>query len=419
MILFNGDRFSSSTTHHQGVVRREMERSGLPYVIIPYSVLDAAGIDRNDVRIVDNTDARTITVHHHAATEPKSKWNRDDLHQDEAGIWRWTTRRHVLGESLVQCAVRGSRTVTCKACAGKRFEIGGGLPWSLPNGMEWGDYHERNEFGEKMRIPVVRERVPVPTTELRGWRDSGWTVLEHPQLGAFPLPAEWYPCGGCRGAGKVRQETKSIRHFLSGFDHGEPHLAYFFCEMPNMSATTVEEAYELLKPDAVKLAEELGRTVHRQGDIFAIETTMTDEEVKSLTVKGGAYKWSMRNWNTERVAKELGIEANWAHAIARKAEWHERGEKWIKLDKPVPFYTGKPADRIRKRLDQINEGIKLLGTNHTATEVRHLSNGTTVAKGIMRHVPDGRTNDHVNVDLGNRGVWCVVLKNTVPVRKAR
>lgn len=65
---------------------------------------------------------------------------------------------------------------------------------------------------------------------------------------------------------------KSRRAFyLSGFDKQEFFPAYFFCELPpGATPTTIEEAYESLKPEAVRLAESMGRKVKRQGDIFAI-----------------------------------------------------------------------------------------------------------------------------------------------------
>lgn len=61
-------------------------------------------------------------------------------------------------------------------------------------------------------------------------------------------------------------------YFLSGYDLNEPGLSYFFCELPpDAHPTTVEEAYQALKPESVKVAEMQGRKVHRQGDIFLIQ----------------------------------------------------------------------------------------------------------------------------------------------------
>ena len=63
-------------------------------------------------------------------------------------------------------------------------------------------------------------------------------------------------------------------YFLSGYDANEPGLSYFFCELPpfepGQEPTTVEQAYESLKPESVKIAEKLRRKVVRQGDMFFI-----------------------------------------------------------------------------------------------------------------------------------------------------
>lgn len=65
--------------------------------------------------------------------------------------------------------------------------------------------------------------------------------------------------------------TTRKAYFLSGWDTKEFLPVYFFCELPpGASPQTIAEAREALKPEAVKLAESMGRKVRRQGDIFAI-----------------------------------------------------------------------------------------------------------------------------------------------------
>jgi hypothetical protein len=62
-------------------------------------------------------------------------------------------------------------------------------------------------------------------------------------------------------------------YFLSGYDLNERGLSYFFCELPTDAVpTTVEEAYQSLKPESVRRAEAQGRKVMRQGDMFFIKT---------------------------------------------------------------------------------------------------------------------------------------------------
>ena len=85
-------------------------------------------------------------------------------------------------------------------------------------------------------------------------------------------------CGGDIGFNRSHHRDT---YFLSGFDHNEPRPLYFFCELPSSShPTSVAEAYEDLKPEAVKLALEMGREVIRQGDIFAVPLSVTTKELR-------------------------------------------------------------------------------------------------------------------------------------------
>ncbi len=52
-------------------------------------------------------------------------------------------------------------------------------------------------------------------------------------------------------------------------------------------------------------------------------------------------------------------------------------------------------------------------TNHQATELAILPDGTHVARGALRHVPENRAPDHARVGLGKQ--FHVLVKNTVPL----
>lgn len=265
---------------------------------------------------------------------------------DDDGKWRWVTHRHILGESLIQSNVRAFKRVTCHRCDGDGMTRSV-IPQSTRD--TWWSY------GEKL---VTRRNVPVPYSGEYNQRWNLWTTHDE-MIYMLPLPRSFYNCTECRGTGKLRtQYMRRNVKFLSGFDHGEPHLAYFFCEMPKCDATTVDEAYEALKPDTVRMAEAMGREVKRQGDIFAVPTTMDTRSLK-------------------KIAKRFGR---------------------------------RNGDDARRRASM------LLGTNHQGTEVIHANDGTIYARGCLWHVPDGRTNDHVRVKLGKQ--WHIIVKNTVPVRRS-
>lgn len=90
-----------------------------------------------------------------------------------------------------------------------------------------------------------------------------WTLTESVFVSDIQLPMRW--------DGNRRINPTRTARFVSGADWQERMPPYFLSELPTTStATSVDEALEDLKPPAVKLAESAGRTVLRQGDIFAI-----------------------------------------------------------------------------------------------------------------------------------------------------
>lgn len=335
-----------------------------------------------------------------------------ELHEpDDDGVWRWTTRRHILGESVISADVRSTRRVTCPDCKGAGWDTTGKQP-RLPNGMTWFGNRDQEDWDELM----VREEilVPMPRTDVdvyqyphqpeprrqtliaREYRQGRmWRTWTRPVMGALPMPPDAYVCYGCRGAKKVTQPIMRRKvKFLSGFDHGEPHLAYFFCELPKCDATTVDEAYEALKPDTVKLAESMGRDVKRQGDIFAVPTTESTASLKKRAKQIGR-----RNPKKVREVIEKGM---------------RQRDLFGRTTTPVLSRTRVPIPDDEQERERA--ASMLLSTNHQGTEVIQTKDGTIYARGCLWHVPDGRTNDHVRVKLGK--AWHIIVKNTVPVRRS-
>lgn len=325
--LLNGAYYSSSTTHHQGTIRSAIRQHGgdIPSLIVPFPALDAAGIDRASIEPVQVKPDRHLARLKVTTTAPRMAhyedgqlmlpdyWNRargtDDWteseHQVARRVWRnddgtyeYVEFEHVLGESLVRAQVE--YTLTCRKCSG------------------------------------TGNIAPVPAwEEFESWVE--WSTAR-----------DKVRCVACDGAGTL--DRKRWAHFLSSFDYQERRPLYFFCELPNQSARTVGEALEILKPPTVKAAEMMGRTFYRQGDIFAVETTLDKRTLR----KQGA--------------------------------------------------TFEPAGM-------------LLGTNHCGTEVARLPDGTLLARGTLRHVPEFRDADHKRVKLGAGKSWCIIVKNTVPVSR--
>jgi hypothetical protein len=157
---------------------------------------------------------------------------------------------------------------------------------------------------------------------------------------------------------KHRNMIRETAFFLSAFDENESTPLYFLAQLPKgAKPATVAEAREVLKPaevTAFQAGELNGTTVLRQGDVFAIPTDLTTDEV------------------THRYLKRSGV----------------------------------PIERM----------AYLLGVNHTATDVVDLGSGEVYARGILRHKPrEGwRRPEHRMLRLGDQRTWYRLVRNTVP-----
>ncbi len=171
-----------------------------------------------------------------------------------------------------------------------------------------------------------------------------WTTYRH-WLGAAVFQALYTVGDATRGNGPTAIGTA---YFLSAFDDQETRPHYFLCELPQGSEPgSVADALQALKPPEVIAAEQAGLSVTRQGDVFAIPTTLT---TRSLP-----------------------------HKRERRAH--------------------------------------LLRLSHTATEVCVADDGTTYARGVLRHAPvqTWRAPEHRRQPMGDRRTWHRIVKNTVPI----
>jgi hypothetical protein len=383
--LVNGDRFSNTTNRHQSSVRSYVR--GDRSVTIPQTVLEAASIDIDSIKLLDVTSDRMVTTVHSSITPPPrmqvergTDWVAVPLTEEE--ILADAERRYC--EAVVAAQEAFARYVDePESWAHKHYmqslnDLLTVTPMERFGPPELHDWHWRNKYyrrialrhydtlkvgwrevhhidtengpryvwetqrhwlGESLieaRIPHYRRTVVCTTCDGTGW--------------AFVSTENDYwnngHCGHCTGGKRQGKMVYRTAKFLSGFDHNESRESYFFCELPKCDATTVDEAYEVLKPEAVRIAESMGRRVDRQGDIFAINApTMTR---KMLTAAGASYV--------------------------------KRGN--------------------------------LVGTNHEATETATLPDGSLYARGSLYHNPDFRGPDHARCTLGDG--WSLIVKNTVP-----
>lgn len=390
--LLNGDTFSATTTRHQSEIRAAVTRTGVPSVIIPFSALDAAGIrDRQSVELVDVSADRTETIPHTAPANPERRFLPDGMG------WTWRDYAHKTYRPMTEA------------------EIAAQYPDGRPTW--WREDYVPSIYGETGERTWILEGAnvyprPVPTMDdaTRGWfilralgQDlTGWTPgpvqwtwnthrhwLGESLIRATVRVERWTKCRhkkACECYTRWKDERGYYRRvdrtafFLSGFDHQEPRPLYFFCELAptDPAPETIADAYQDLKPDAVKIAEAMGRRITRQGDIFAIETRMD-----------------------RRTLRKMG-------ATFAKRDGQIEEEEYA-----TENYRGEPI--MMRRYVQTEPPAILLGTNHRATESATLPDGTTFARGILWHRPEGRDADHRRQKMADGKAWHLIVKNTVPI----
>jgi hypothetical protein len=211
--LLNGDTYSVSTSRHQSEVRGAVGKTGLPSVVIPYSALGAANIDRDSVVILEDTEPGYERTDHRGPVAPKDMFRAYDLtwHEEEQEF-TWYTNRHWLGESLIEASVVWETETPCKPCFGSGRGYG-------PVQAHWGSQRDHREWDEACQ----KYKWVTPEPE--------W-IEDRPPY-----------CENCSGRGSHRRTRSRRAKFLSGFDHGEARRSYFFCELPKTDAATVAEAY--------------------------------------------------------------------------------------------------------------------------------------------------------------------------------
>jgi hypothetical protein len=130
--LLNGDTYSVSTSNHQRIVRDACHSTGLPVLIVPFSCLAAARIDRESITPVDIQPETFEEITHHAPAEHQiPPPHRHNARQLPDGRWEWTIWRHRLGASVFRATYTSQPAakagpdvpqVRCTACFLSAFD---------------------------------------------------------------------------------------------------------------------------------------------------------------------------------------------------------------------------------------------------------------------------------------------------------
>lgn len=406
-VLVNADTWSgggwTSTGQHQGMVRSAItaHANGVEVLEIPFSVLDAAGIDHKSVRPLEIRTSRYTTHEITSEVRPSDKLhNRYDPDTtsyvtDEGsyevpyeksgmahasaitgaklgddGLWHWKVQRHWMGDSII----RAKSTETRQRALTKD---------ELALRDEWAAYVRAAE------IMMDRYRESFGG-EGKGYDESWFECRDRLRVEAAELQSQLPPATRI-GSDVVSFTVKRWATYLSSFDYDEPHRPYFFCELPHgCKAETVDEGFAALMPMQVSLHIGLGDDVKRQGDIYAIATKFSTDELESMA-RPCTVDW----WRYEQNPPEIG------------------GETYVSGTKDVLVRR-----RFAKSETYRSGALDIFGSNHQCTKLIVTKDGRYFGQGRMYHAPNGRNPDHRVIDL-EPGVWYEFVKNTVPTMKTR
>lgn len=345
--LLNGDRYSNTTSGHQATVRNAIARTGYPSVIVPFEALHSASIDLDTVEIVDVLPDRvTLTTHTFTEVQPGWQWR-----DDEVSAYRDKTREELQARADEITKREMDQWEQHQRWADEDPESYWAKtrrPAPEPHTVEMLDHWERDQQVRYVRevernlytssrwraqqVDITIENgEPVYSYETRRhWLGESlirakvysFKTIKCPVCGGTGLPApdfthndrfnnQFVPTGchhcvrgtGLRSSGRKTVESRRTALFLSGFDHNETRDVYFFSELASTKPRTVDEAYESLKPDTVKLAEQMGREVLRQGDIFAVPMPGMDK--RTLRGMGATFERRGTLLKTNHVATEV------------------------------------------------------------------------------------------------------------------
>lgn len=172
--------------------------------------------------------------------------------------------------------------------SGCRFWIQGGPPAVILSG---GAYELLYRFRGPDGDPtyVLNMDHPLADLPVPEWRKRVLAAAKAVDVEVLPL-SERALQSAMRATGEnrprliVRQGYEAVftlgdDYYLSGYDHQERPPLYFLCQLPG-PVRSVAAARESLKPESVKEAIANGVRVERQGDLFFIETSLSDEDVE-------------------------------------------------------------------------------------------------------------------------------------------
>lgn len=444
-LILNGDRYSHTTNRHQGIVRGMAMRSHLPHVIVPFSALGMAGIDPADVQIIETVPDRnetTVTERHTLPPGGQFYWYREtspiDVPDDEIELR--------LDKDLIDriASWHAIRTMTLRRSVAEHLKNEAGVP-SPMHGLAL--IAVAKLMAVLTGVPFGEKDVPLAWEFARAYAfPVTWPVDAFPKRFTVQEMDD-SPNGGW--SARWRRDTRIVGHHL--------HVGA-------RSSWTVEFSAFGFQPERPQQDRSYGWPVSESTGLHGMfigvgaalmcfltgTPLMTFRNERHRHWLGGSLlkcKIRTRRYTDDGFKTSIrtaffisDFDANEPNPLYFFCEL-PRGSKpttlaeAIECLKPEPVLLAEAEGRLVQRQGDIfaielatvdRKALRaagatfermgeLLHTNHVATDVAHLPNGVTVARGTLHHKPQGRRPDHIRQKLGDGKTWFVIVRNTVPV----
>ncbi len=347
LVVLNGDRYGGSggwgpNTDSRGRdIERAVANAGIPHIRVPFSALNAAGINLDSIRPIEVLDSRYTTTYHeedevwascHLRALPDGGFqtylsqalgNWVDVERLPNGNYLVPRERHWLGEALFSGEVHWDheRAPTAQ-------EIADSDQW-----VAWRTEDSRlNGIYRSLRMNAT-------TFEDEEARRDCWHARKANQQPQVDNPVQ--DVYGTRPRRVVVEHRVRRAKFLSAFDHNELRECYFLCELPRTQARTVDEAFDALRPPAVVRAIDAGLRVLRQGDVFAIPTSLRTRDFgKHAVAVKNAYVLDTNHTATRTLVKDELLYASGMLRHRPRESWRppdhaplKLGDGWYRLIK--------------------------------------------------------------------------------------
>jgi hypothetical protein len=442
LFLLNGDLwrgqtgFGKSTSGQQSDIRRHVAATGVQSVILPFSAIDAAGIEHASIRVLALQDETWETVRHVQSVQPDGiEWA--PVHELVPG-----TGYGVQPDGTYGTPYYASMSDIPGEIRAYFDADGNPLPeyeFSRPTGVAFGrkytrydaaprrDYasgsirrnHDWHGNPGKLTIPPVYRFTGMRVSSNSKRDDSGnWYSWSRDDSGNWIRETRVHTLGASvfRAAYRGTNGKRYFANFLSAVDTDPHGSGYFLVQLPRSAdVSSVEAATESLKPETVRAAESIGIECKRQGDLFAIPTEFTLRDLRRM----GADVRMSRLASAERRAaiREKG-NADYLAALERVGipahSWEPITDVQRRnRERLADFYRARVI-RAEREFDAtvgIHLRRGLYGTRHTGRDIAILPSGVVLARGTIRHTGG----QHRALSLGN--VWHIVARNTVPLAR--